>query len=327
MATPAIRPKPGPIAITPIDIQLLKDAVNLPDATDAELRHFGRVAASVGLDPLKREIYCVKRWNPDLGRNVVTHQTGIDGFRVIAERTGKYNGQTAPAWCGKDGKWQEVWLDESNPPAAARIGVYREGFREPIIAIARYCEYCQYTKTGAPTRMWRTMPSNQLAKCCEALALRKAFPNELSGLYTGDEMGQADNSASTEQKNMAATSSTIPPAVAESTAVNRSAVIPVAAHDSHLAPFKESLGERYYYRVLKEIGNAPHSSKLTPESARKCFKMFRAFQMFSDFRERLGVDCATETLKRHGFNAPSEVPTIEEFNSILAELHEIERAQ
>ena len=327
MATPAIRPKPGTLAILPIDIQLLKDAVNIPDATDAELRHFGRVAASVGLDPLKREIYMVRRWNPDLGRNVVTHQTGIDGFRVIAERTGKYNGQTAPAWCGPDGKWSDAWLDESNPPAAARIGVYREGFREPIIAIARYCEYCQYTKQGKPTRMWSTMPSNQIAKCAEALALRKAFPNELSGIYTSEEMAQADNSASESQKKMAVTSSGIDSAVAESTAANRLDVTPVAAHLSHLAPFKESLGERYYRRILSEIGNAPEADQLTVESARNCYRIFRAHQAIIDFRERLGFDCVAETLKRHGFKHPSEVPTIEEFNAILGELRQIERAQ
>lgn len=327
MATPAIRPKPGVIAITPIDIQLLKDAVNIPDATDAELRHFGRVAASVGLDPLKREIYCVKRWNPDLGRKVVTHQTGIDGFRVIAERTGKYNGQTAPAWCGPDGKWQEVWLDESNPPAAARIGIYREGFREPIIAIARYCEYCQCTQDGKPTRMWRTMPSNQLAKCAEALALRKAFPNELSGLYTSEEMAQADNSASPTDKKMAETSSAIHPAVPESTPVIPAVDMSVAEIVSYVSPFKNIVGEGFYYRVLRETGNAPHSNKLTHQAARKCFKIFRAFQMILDFRERLGMDCVTETLKRHGFAHPSEIPNLEEFNAILIELHEIERAQ
>lgn len=69
----------------------------------------------------------------------------------------------------------------------------RDHFDAPCYAVARYASYAQTKKDGKPNRMWATMPDVMLAKCAESLALRKAFPAELSGVYTAEEMGQADN--------------------------------------------------------------------------------------------------------------------------------------
>ena len=165
-------------------IDLIKRTV-AKDATDLELQLFIEQCKRTGLDPITRQIYFIK---DHTGK--VQVQTSIDGFRLVAERSGEYEGQTQPQWCGDDAKWVDVWLSKT-PPKACKIGVWKRNFREPLVAIALFDEYAQRKKDGSLGFMWGKMPALMIAKVAESLALRKAFPNDLSGLYTSDEMAQA----------------------------------------------------------------------------------------------------------------------------------------
>lgn len=189
--------------LRPPQVLVVRNAICV-GANDAELEFFLATCKRLQLDPFARQIWFVKRrqriedsWGNDSWVDVGRPETGIDGYRTIAERTGEYEGQAPMQWCGPDGKWREVWLDDKEPPAAAKATIFRKGFREPLTNVALYREFCPLLKSGKPPHMWQRMGANQLAKCAEAGGFRRAFPRDLSGITTDTEMEAADAAAST----------------------------------------------------------------------------------------------------------------------------------
>lgn len=157
-------------------MNLVKQQIN-PKMSDIELQFFAEVCTNTGLNPLSSppQIYSVTR----SGR--MTIQTGIDGFRNIAARTGDYAGSDDPTFT----------KTENNTLESCTVSVYKmvQGQRCKFAATAYWAEYFPGERLG---RMWLKMPHVMLSKCAEAQALRKAFPANLGGLYTNDEMAQAE---------------------------------------------------------------------------------------------------------------------------------------
>jgi phage recombination protein Bet len=166
------------------DLEVLKNS-KFKNFTLQEINYARSVCSHLRLNPILNQIHFVKRKNTD-GTYSVTPQVGIDGFRLEAERTGKYAGSDEAVFEYNVGDAQK------KRPAKATVTVYKmvHGVRVPFTASARWDEYYP-GDSSKEAWMWRKMPHGQLAKCAEALALRKAFPAELSALRTDEEMAQA----------------------------------------------------------------------------------------------------------------------------------------
>lgn len=163
-------------------LQLLKDTI-CKGSTDDEFQLFAYTCERLGLDPFARQVFPVKRWDSSLKREVMTVQTSIDGYRLIANRTGRYAPGRAPQF--KYDKNGNLFSCTAFVKKQTTDGTWHE-----VEATAFYMEYVARKKDGTPNSMWETKAHIMLSKCAESLALRKAFPMELSGTYTEEEMQQ-----------------------------------------------------------------------------------------------------------------------------------------
>ena len=176
----------------PKQIDILKNSI-CKGVSNEEFEIFLMACAKTQLDPFMRQIYAVKRKakKPDGSwGETMTIQTGIDGYRLIAERTGCYAPGPEPTYV----------MDANGNLTSATAYIKKQtkdGTWHTVSASAFLDEYCQTftdknTGEKKPTGMWVNMPKTMLAKCAEAQSLRKAFPAEMSGVYTKEEMQQAE---------------------------------------------------------------------------------------------------------------------------------------
>lgn len=191
MSTELINKNTGEIVeqkgFTDEQIQLLKSTV-CKDHTNEEFAVFLNVCKRVQLDPFAKQIYSIKY----SGR--MTTQTSIDGLRLIADRTGRYAPGRAPTFTyDKDGK-----LESATAYIMKLVG--DKWFEVGSTAIMK--EY-----QNAFNQLWQKLPHAMLSKCAEATALRRAFPNETSGLYSTEEMSQSAEQRPTIQMPRAKTDS------------------------------------------------------------------------------------------------------------------------
>jgi phage recombination protein Bet len=188
--------------------RLIKDVL-MKDGSDQEVAFFFQVAERLKLDPFKRQIHAMKRWDNNLRREVIVFMVSIEGLRSIASRCKTSDGQDAYAGSSKP----RFTYDKDGHLESAEVTVYRmvQGHPREFTAEVFYSECVQnrnvYQGSGnnkqkvgeEPNSFWLKRPKGQLAKCSEAQALRKAFPEETGGVDVEEEFNQEEDGHRTER--------------------------------------------------------------------------------------------------------------------------------
>ena len=166
------------VVITNDQTELIKKTI-AQGATDEELKLFFYDCLRRGVHPLDKLIFFTKR------AGKYTPITSIDFMRGRASETGDCAGIDDPVFAGEP--------LSSGFMATVTVWRYVRGHRCGFTASARWSEYCPGDKQNF---MWSKMPYGQLGKCAEALALRKAFPQQIGNLYSHEEMEQSGSTTS-----------------------------------------------------------------------------------------------------------------------------------
>jgi phage recombination protein Bet len=234
----------GQLILTPKHKELIAKQI-APTATKEELELFFMMAYRTRLDPLLKQLYFIKYGTGEKAK--VSYVTSIDGFRIIAHRTKQFAGIDEPKF---------IYASSSKNPTSCTVTVYKKGSERGFTATVHFAEY----STGQ--NLWAKMPHTMLAKVAEAHALRKAFPQDLSGIYTTDEMEQAEK-AQTPQKPTAAQ---LPPAPTEPM-INKDQVEEVKTLMAEKGITKEQVlqfvAQAFNKKMLKEVTEKEAWSMIT----------------------------------------------------------------
>jgi phage recombination protein Bet len=183
------------------------------DCSPSEFDQFMHVSATLGLDPLKKQIYAFVFNKDNADKRRMSIVVGIDGFRAVAKRSGEYRGdERAPRFVIDP----ELVSAERNPlglvSAEVTVNQFSHGAWHPITAIVFWDEFAPIVEGGKWEKNengksffrgngsfvldpkkdnWRKMPRVMLAKCAEAQAIRRGWPEDLSAVYSDEEMDRA----------------------------------------------------------------------------------------------------------------------------------------
>lgn len=175
-------------------LQVMRDTL-YPGAKMESVQMVLSYCRARGLDPMKKPVHIVPMWLDGGMRDVVL--PGITSYRIDAARTGEYDGKSEPEFgpdttrtfkgkVKRSGSWEDV-SETVTFPAWCKITVMRRG--KAFHAKEYWLEnYATQGKSEVPNSMWAKRPYGQLAKCAEAQALRMAFPEEVGGQNTAEEM-------------------------------------------------------------------------------------------------------------------------------------------
>lgn len=226
-----VRPHAGPIEWTEAQQKLVRDTF-ANGASPAEFAVLLETAKVWSLDPFRKQLYFIQRWDSQKRCNVWAVQVSVDGLRAMAERTGLYEGQDEP----------EYEHDDQGGLKLCRVRVYRRDWPRPMVGVAYWSEYVQTNKDGVLTSFWRTKPHIMLAKCAEAIALRKAFPEQMAGAYAPEEMGEPEPVRARVTTGRTATSPSEGEPAEVTSSDSASATAPTLPESEALRRFRAELG-------------------------------------------------------------------------------------